>query len=147
MTDRELSTRDLADAADQSTERRTDMSDDKGADKTEPADEPLAIWRQQIHAYRGTQIAGDDDLMSTAARDQAILEYLEVGICFDPITVFEAMTARGKFNVRAQPLGHGAIGLCFGHGASPGTVIQSTVDYDGRIPHLGIGGHSARRRN
>jgi hypothetical protein len=57
------------------------------------------------------------------------------------------MTARGKFNVRAQPLGHGAIGLCFGHGASPGTVIQSTVDYYGRIPHLGIGGYSARCRN
>jgi hypothetical protein len=61
MTDRELSTRDLADAADQSTERRTDMSDDKGADKTEPADEPLARERSEVD---------DDSSRPSAAEDE-----------------------------------------------------------------------------
>ena len=48
MTDRELSTRDLADAADQRTEPRTDLPDDTGGDKSTPADEPLARERSEL---------------------------------------------------------------------------------------------------
>jgi len=61
MTDRELSTRDLADAADQSTERRTDLPDDSGADKTAPADEPLARERSELDDHSARRDAPDDD--------------------------------------------------------------------------------------
>jgi hypothetical protein len=61
MTDRELSTRDLADATDQSPERRTDSPDDKGADQTAPADEPLARERSELDDDSARRDGPEDD--------------------------------------------------------------------------------------
>jgi len=61
MTDGELSTRDLADAADQSAERQADMPDDTGAGKTAPADEPLARERSELDDDSTRRDAAEDD--------------------------------------------------------------------------------------
>jgi len=64
MTDRELSTRDLADAADTSTESRADAPDETRTEEPAPADEPLGRERSETMDTGSHETAPADEALA-----------------------------------------------------------------------------------
>lgn len=86
MTDRELSTRDLADA-DGGTEDRAEAPDDTGAEEAAPADEPLARERSELDDdSAGADGATEDDergpLLPDDETDGFTTRWREIQIAF-----------------------------------------------------------------